>query len=135
MKQRSCRGCGGRLYGPASLCGRCYAAEMKTRQPKPKRRRLRCDDGRNPEHLAWIRSLPCTVRGCSSGEGSEAAHVRINTRGGMGLKPPDRWTVPLCHGHHHEQHQIGHRAFDEKHAVDLRAVAAELATLSPFITD
>ena len=51
------------------------------------------------------------------------------------MKPPDRWTVPLCHDHHHEQHQIGHAAFDAKYGVDLRALAEELSGLSPFIAN
>lgn len=59
--------------------------------------------------------------------------MRVETGGGTGLKPPDRWCVPLCHDHHLEQHRIGHAAFDKAHMIDLRALAEELASLSPFI--
>ena len=134
VKQRSCRGCGGRLYGIGALCARCTIDQRAARAPRPKRVR-RANAARNPEHLAWIRSLPCSIRGCTCRTGTQAAHVRMNTGGGMGMKPPDRWTAPLCHEHHHEQHQIGHAAFDAKYGIDLRALAAELASLSPFITE
>ena len=52
----------------------------------------------------------------------------------MGLKPPDWFAVPLCsYPHHDEQHRIGHRAFDKKYAIDMLAIANELAKLSPFL--
>ncbi len=51
----------------------------------------------------------------------------------MGLKPPDRFTAPLCWEHHHEQHCIGHTAFDKRHSIDLRAIAEKLAELSPYL--
>ena len=51
----------------------------------------------------------------------------------MGLKPPDRYTAPACYQHHYEQHQIGHRAFDAKYAIDMRAIADQLAKLSPYL--
>ena len=135
MTNRSCRGCGGRLYGIGRLCSRCTIGKRKDRQARPRRPRLRRADARNPEHLVWIRSLPCAIRGCTSRTGSQAAHVRMNTGGGMGMKPPDRRTVPLCHEHHHEQHQIGRAAFDAKYGLDFRALAEELSGLSPFITN
>jgi hypothetical protein len=57
----------------------------------------------------------------------------MNTGCGMGMKPGPEWTVPLCHDHHHEQHQIGHRAFDERYSLDLRALAEFLAARSPHL--
>jgi hypothetical protein len=95
----------------------------------PKRKRIN-PDKRNPAHLEWIRTLPCTIRLCT--QPSVAAHVRVRSGGGMGLKPPDSFTVPLCDGHHKEQHRIGHAAFDALYAVDLRTEALRLAALSPF---
>lgn len=53
----------------------------------------------------------------------------------MGMKPPDRWTVPLCNVHHTEQHRIGHPAFDAKYDLSLREIAERLAALSPHIDD
>lgn len=49
------------------------------------------------------------------------------------MKPPDRWTVPLCHHHHREQHQIGHTAFDAKYSIDLRREAEFFAAASPYL--
>lgn len=37
--------------------------------------------------------------------------MRIGTGGGMGLKPGDNFTVPLCFGCHSEQHRRGERSF------------------------
>jgi hypothetical protein len=86
---------------------------------------------RVPKHLDWIRTLPCSVAGCNGA--SVPAHVRQHTGGGSGLKPPDRFTVPLCHVHHMEQHRIGHVRFDARYQVDLRALSIELAVRSPAL--
>lgn len=64
---------------------------------------------RSPVYLKWVRERPC-VR-CEAPPPSEAAHVRMGNGGGMGLKPSDYRTVPLCHTCHALQHQIGERAF------------------------
>lgn len=75
-------------------------------------RKKKLDMGRAPrqldgEHLASIRLLPCLK--CGTEPAGEAAHVRISAPGkpaaGMGAKPDDASTVPLCHQHHMEQHQ------------------------------
>jgi hypothetical protein len=52
----------------------------------------------------------------------------------MGMKPDDRWTVPLCSRHHGEGHQSGWRTFEAKYGVDLRRQAERLAALSPALT-
>jgi hypothetical protein len=41
----------------------------------------------------------------------EAAHVRMGTDGGMGMKPSDCYVVPLCSACHAYQHKIGERKF------------------------
>lgn len=72
--------------------------------------------GRDEAYLAQIRQLPCIKCGV---EPCEAAHVRMNSgafnkRGGMGKKPADRWSLPLCggpRGCHAEQHKIGELQF------------------------
>jgi hypothetical protein len=58
------------------------------------------EDARDPEYLAHVRQCPCLKCGV---EPTEAAHVRMssglhNKRGGLGIKPADRWTLPLCSG-------------------------------------
>lgn len=41
---------------------------------------------------------------------TEAAHVRIRTNGGTGIKPSDEFVVPLCSNCHRTQHG-GERTF------------------------
>src|SRR5258708_151865 len=84
----------------------------------PKTERLR-----SPRHLAWIRTLPCSVPGCT-GAMVQAHHIRV--RAGTGLKPSDRHCVGLCLLHHTEGHTGGWRSFEIKHGVDLSAIAARL---------
>ena len=49
----------------------------------------------------------------------------------MSLKPSDQWSISLCRHHHLEQHQIGERAFERRHDIDLLELAAEFARRSP----
>jgi hypothetical protein len=83
-----------------------------------------------PAHRAWVRRHHCSVPGCMLLP-IECAHVRFGTDGGTGLKPSDRHTISLCRSHHAEQHRIGERAFARKYQVDLAALAAEFARVSP----
>lgn len=136
MSFRLCRaGCGRPVYGPGARCPMCQAIERANKradraiEPRPRR----ADPNRCPKHLAWIRSLPCCIADCQGA--AVAAHVRVCTGGGMGMKPPDRWTVPLCDAHHKEQHRIGHPAFDAKYDIALRDLAERLAALSPHLND
>lgn len=65
---------------------------------------------RSEGHLRFVRSLPCCLCGR---RGVEAAHVRYGSPAhgkpatGLGVKPDDRFTVPLCVQHHREQHAAG----------------------------
>lgn len=68
---------------------------------------------RNATYLKHVRKLHCA--GCDEQyEPREAAHVRMGNGGGMGLKPSDYRTVPLCHACHSYQHQLGERSFWER---------------------
>jgi hypothetical protein len=60
-------------------------------------------------HLALVRRLPCIS--CDADPAGEAAHLRIGTSAGTGLKPGDRWALPLCHVCHMQQHAIGEVTF------------------------
>ena len=62
---------------------------------------------KNPDHLAWLRTLPCAVAAdglCN--KAMEAAHIRYTDRKagkldvGMGERPSDHWAIPLCSYHH-----------------------------------
>lgn len=64
---------------------------------------------RNPNYLKFVRGLPCSVSGVDYNV--VAAHVRIGSCAGIGLKPSDFRTVPLSTELHMRQHQIGERSF------------------------
>lgn len=79
-----------------------------------KRLQLREATGHDPVYLQRVRQCPCLK--CAQEPAGEAAHVRMqsaahNKRGGIGKKPDDRWTLPLCSEHHREQHNIGELRF------------------------
>lgn len=73
--------------------------------------------GRDLPYLALVRQLPCLKCGM---EPSEAAHVRFASAAfgkasGLGRKPSDAHSVPLCSGCHRldrdAQHNRGEREF------------------------
>lgn len=70
---------------------------------------------KNERHLAFIRQLPCLIRGTTVGV--DAAHIRLpaiqfgKRSVGTGEKPDDRWTVPLCREEHEIQHSMSERAY------------------------
>ncbi|MGJ8524123.1 hypothetical protein R84981_002841 [Carnimonas sp. R-84981] len=58
---------------------------------------------KNPKYLRWVRTQPC----CMCGAPADHAH-HIISRGnvsGMGMKPADVLTVPVCAPHHNEIHR------------------------------
>lgn len=65
----------------------------------------------NDKHLQFIRQLPCLI--CADNISTEAAHVRYADRSvdkpmtGIGIKPDDKYTIPLCGHHHRAQHSHG----------------------------
>ena len=85
---------------------------------------------RFPSHCAWVRGFACSVPGCDAVP-IEAAHVRCGTGGGMGHKPHDKWVISLCRDHHSEQHRIGEPAFEQRHGIDMKALAMRFAATSP----
>ena len=83
---------------------------------------------RRQQHLAFVRQLPCVV--CGKAAPSEAAHVRTGTDGGVGVKPGDRYAVPLCTACHARQHRIGELSFWSARRIDPLNVALRLWTVS-----
>ena len=85
-----------------------------------------------PNHLRFVHGLPCLV----CGKPGEAAHIRMGSvrhgrRGtGVGERPSDLWTVPLCPAHHREgpdaQHGANETAWWAAHGIDPFVVAALL---------
>lgn len=87
------------------------------------------------QHRQWVRGHVCAVPGCQERE-IEAAHydgpVPYEERGGKALKDHDKWTLPLCRWiHHPEYHSLGWARFDQKHGINTRKIAEELARRSP----
>lgn len=118
-----------------------YGSLLK--RPRPRAKRL--DMGRNtrieePSHLQAIRQLPCLRCGV---EGfTEAAHVRmtssaVHKRSGMGVKPDDKWCVPLCGGcHQHDtdsQHRVGELTFWHHVGINPLLICEELHKASPNV--
>tara|TARA_X000001382_G_scaffold47032_1_gene31847 strand:+ start:541 stop:873 length:333 start_codon:yes stop_codon:yes gene_type:complete len=62
---------------------------------------------RSKKHLMFVASKPCLICGR---EDVQAAHVRYSGAG-MGMKPCDIFTTPLCLDHHREQHTMNEKMF------------------------
>lgn len=84
----------------------------------------------DPDHLAFIRTLMCLV--CLDDTSVEAAHIRFSdiraakVNPGVGQKPHDYWTVPLCSKCHREQHEIKEEFFWDQAMIDPLFVAMAL---------
>lgn len=91
---------------------------------------------RNPDHLRWIRSLPCLAcaySGKLNQRNIEAAHTSGSR--GMGQKRSDLETVPLCRTHHDAQHAMGWPKFIAKYGLDIREllkVVGDKPALLPY---
>lgn len=62
-------------------------------------------------NTAWMKKqhdLPCEV--CGREGTTVGAHQRLGGEGGMGMKPSDDLTIPLCQVHHDAEHR-GWRTF------------------------
>lgn len=81
------------------------------------------------KHLAFIRKLPCLITGKTP---VDAAHVSLTSKiwgkggKGVGKKELDRWTVPLAHRVHMDQHDMGEVKFWKSHGIDPLVVACRL---------
>lgn len=97
--------------------------------------RLKDPRQHDPAHLDYIRTLPCVC--CMNCIETEAAHIRYSdaragkVNAGVGAKPHDRWTVPLCGKHHREQHAAGNeRKWWEGIGIDPIYLAMSLYSVS-----
>lgn len=77
---------------------------------KPERDRKRESRWRSTAHRDFVRSFDCAVPGCK-GVPTQVAHYRLGSGAGMGQKPDDWRSTPLCQFHHDQQHVIGEPAF------------------------
>lgn len=80
-----------------------------TLPPRIPKKAKRSSRWRSQAHCNFVRSHACAK--CHDTAGIEVAHVRLGSGAGMGQKPSDWRTVPLCRDHHAEQHRIGERTF------------------------
>lgn len=111
-----------------------------------RQRRPRVKDG---GHLDNIRQLPCIICGTHP---VEAAHVRIGSRKhgkrptGLGEKPDDRWTIPLCARHHRLDPEAQHSGYELRFwddyeidpfatALSLWAADGDLTTMEQIIRE
>ena len=88
---------------------------------------------RREEHLSFVRQLPCVA--CGKRGITQAAHVRAGTDGGVGLKPNDRYAVPLCLACHRLQHQVGELTFWSALRIDPLNIALRLWTDSGHLEE
>jgi hypothetical protein len=87
---------------------------------------------RDPDYLSLVRQCPCLKCGM---EPSEAAHVRFASAAfgkasGLGKKPDDRHSIPLCAGCHRldrdAQHARGEKMFWAELGINPLIVAEKL---------
>lgn len=94
--------------------------------PIKRRGRSRFPARRDPDYLEWIRTLRCIACLASRQEQTtrtEATHVRSQGAGGY-----DRGdTVPLCSGHHVEEHTVGIKTFAARYMLNLEDITKALA--------
>ena len=99
--------------------------ELRQRQP-------RVEDA---AYLKKVRCCPCIS--CGEDVGCDAAHVRMGTpdkpNAGVGAKPDDMYTLPLCRSCHltgaESQHHVGERKFWHDVGIDPIATCRALYKL------
>lgn len=87
--------------------------------PKPRRIQDR-------DYLQFVRAHPCLIKQCW--RKPSAHHVRFPGQGGLGTKPSDFQTVPLCEKHHRQEHDLGRERFEAEHGLTLFVVIIGLLT-------
>ena len=96
--------------------------------PRKAKKTKRSTRWRSQAHCTFIRSHHCSIAGCMDMP-IEVAHVRIGSGAGIGQKPDDHRTVPLCATHHRRQHEDGERTFWA--GIDVEALIDALCRASP----
>ncbi len=115
-----------------------YGSLLKSERPakhKPHRPARDKDD----KHLAAVRQCMCLS--CGKDPAGVAAHVRMSAPGkpitGIGIKPDDKYTLPLCPTCHTDspeaQHEVGEVHFYRKLGIDALVVCARLYAVSPDV--
>lgn len=95
--------------------------------PKIPRKPKRASRWRSQAHCNHVRGFACA--NCWSTAGIEVAHLRNGSGAGIGQKPDDWNTIPLCGDCHREQHTVGEKTFWK--GKDPRATIEALIKCSP----
>lgn len=104
--------------------------KRSTKRIKVRRVSKRFAKRRNPKFLAWVRTLPCTVKSPRTTCWLtwdllvDPAHVTKTRAAGA---DDVGCVAPLCRAHHSESHQIGIKSFEAKYGLDLRSLAQQVA--------
>ena len=98
---------------------------LAPRIPRDVPRKVREPDYRKaPNHLAFVRKLPCLA--CNRPPPNAAHHaLGLDLGRGMARKAADRWTTPLCDRCHMTLHDRNHNLLADL-GIDERAVARAL---------
>ena len=87
-----------------------------------------------PQHRQFVRGYACAVAGSSCWGKVQCCHVDFAGGKGVAMKVDDRFSIPLCAGHHDEQTNVlGWPDFQKKYRLDALALAANIARLSPSV--
>jgi hypothetical protein len=107
------------------------------RERRSKQRQGQAVPGREIDnaHLDAIRQCPCIV--CGIDPAGQAAHIRFSRpdkpNPGVGQKPHDHFTVPLCDEDHRDQHSMGEDLFWREKNIDPLTIAKHLSRVSPNV--
>ena len=82
---------------------------------------------RSRKHLQYISEKSCLICG---GIDVQSAHIRY-AGAGIGQKPCDIFTTPLCLEHHREQHTMNEKMFWQLYQINPIAKAMGFALESP----
>lgn len=125
---------------PGSLLKGSTIPRDAPREKRDKPGKTRKGRALNPKHLALVRRCGCL--GCDNDPARVAAHLRTTIAGkpiaGIGAKPDDRWSLPLCATCHTDggkdaQHNIGEVTFWKRLGLDPHAICDLLVAASPDI--
>lgn len=118
---------------PEERAARAIYEKARRRENRERRQTIKAarkpggkaDRGRERDtgYLAFLRRLPCAC-GCGASAPSDAAHVRMPDLArckpytGKGVKPSDKWALPLNRRCHEEQHSGSEAAFWAGRGID-----------------
>ncbi len=114
-----------------------YGSLLKSERPTKHKARPARDE--NPRHLAAVRQCMCLS--CGKDPAGVAAHVRMSAPGkpnpGVGMKPDDKYSLPLCPTCHTDspqaQHEVGEIKFWAALGIEPLVVCSRLYAVSPDV--